>query len=132
MHLEAKGGFHVTGWDEKPYREDGSRKLTLAVVDEAFEGGITGQGSTRLLMAYAPDGTAHFTGLQHVDGAVEGRPGTFVLEAVGEFDGQVARWHATVVPNSGPGGLAGLSGAGTFGAPHGSEAIYELEFDLPD
>src|SRR5436190_675975 len=73
MHINAKGEFQVKGWDEKPYHEEGSRKQTLAIVDQAFSGEITGEGAARWLMSYAPDGTAHFVGLQHVDGAIQGR-----------------------------------------------------------
>jgi hypothetical protein len=82
-------------------------------------------------MAYQPDGTARFVGLQLVDGVLAGRRGTFVLETAGEFDGGVARWEASVVPGTSTGDLADLAGAGRFEAPLGSEASYELEVELP-
>jgi hypothetical protein len=66
-----------------------------------------------------------------VDGEVSGRRGTFVLETAGEFDGAVARWDARVVAGSATGELAALSGGGRFEAPHGSEASYELDLELP-
>jgi hypothetical protein len=131
MHINAKGTFQVTSWDEKPYHEDGSRKLTLAIVDQTFSGDISGAGVARWLMTYAPDGTAHFVGLQHVDGAVQGRHGTFVLETIGDFDGEMARWRAGVVDGSVAGQLTGLKGSGRFAAPHGSEASYEIELEVP-
>jgi hypothetical protein len=81
-------------------------------------------------MAYQPDGTARFVGLQLVDGMLAGRQGTFVLETAGEFDGRVARWAASVVTGSSTGELTELVGAGRFEAPHGSEASYELEVEL--
>ena len=56
--------------------------------------------------------------------------GTFVLETAGEFDGRVARWEASVVAGSSTGELPELSGGGTFEAPLGSEASYELELEL--
>ncbi len=83
-------------------------------------------------MAYHTDGTARFVGLQLVDGQVAGRSGTFVLETRGEFNGGAARWEASVVLGSSTGELADLSGRGRFEAPHGSEASYELEVDLPE
>ena len=131
MHINAKGEFQVKGWDEKPYHEEGSRKQTLAIVDQAFSGEITGEGAARWLMSYAPDGTAHFVGLQHVDGAIQGRQGTFVLETIGDFDGRMARWRAGVIADSATGQLSGLKGSGSFGAPHGSTATYEIDFELP-
>jgi hypothetical protein len=81
-------------------------------------------------MSYAPDGTAHFLGLQHVDGAIQGLQGTFVLETIGDFDGQIARWRASVIADSATGQLSGLKGSGNFGAAHGSTAAYEIDFEL--
>lgn len=130
MHINARGAFQVTSWDETPYHEEGSRKLTLAIVDQTFTGDISGAGAARWLMSYAPEGTAHFVGLQHVDGAIQGRRGTFVLETIGDFDGQMARWRADVVEGSAAGQLSGLKGSGRFGAPHGSEASYEIELEI--
>jgi hypothetical protein len=122
------GVFKVTSWDEDAYGE----RLSRASVTQRFEGDIAGQGTAQWLMAYRPDGTARFVGLQQVDGLLSGRRGTFVLETAGEFAGGVARWEASVVPGSSTGQLADLSGAGRFEAPHGSEASYELEVELPE
>ena len=120
----------MTGWDESPYHESADGKLTLAVVNQTFSGGVAGQGDSRWLMSYRADGTARFVGLQRVDGAVEGRRGTFVLETAGDFDGKTATWNATVVAGSGTGELAGLRGSGRFGAEHGPEAVYELDLSI--
>jgi Protein of unknown function (DUF3224) len=126
------GRFQVASWDESPYDERDGRRLTRASVTQRFEGDIAGEGSAQWLMAYQTDGTARFVGLQLVDGEVAGRRGTFVLETTGEFDGAVARWEAGVVSGSSTGELTELTGRGRFEAPHGSEASYELELELPD
>jgi uncharacterized protein DUF3224 len=126
------GRFQVASWDESPYEEREGRRLTRALVTQHFEGDIAGEGSAQWLMAYQPNGTARFVGLQLVEGEVAGRRGTFVLETVGEFDGTVARWEAGVVSGSSTGELTELTGRGRFEAPHGSEASYELELELPD
>jgi hypothetical protein len=125
------GRFQVASWDESPYDERDGRRLTRASVTQKFEGDIAGDGSAQWLMAYQADGTARFVGLQLVDGEVAGRRGTFVLETTGEFDGAVARWEAGVVAGSSTGELTELTGRGRFEAPHGSEASYELELELP-
>jgi hypothetical protein len=125
------GGFRVASWKEDAYDERDGRRLTRASVTQRFEGDIAGEGAAEWLMAYQPDGTARFVGLQLVDGVLAGRRGTFVLETTGEFDGQVARWKASVVSGSPTGELADLAGGGRFEAPHGSEASYELEVELP-
>jgi hypothetical protein len=126
------GSFQMASWDESAYEEREGRRLTRASVTQHFEGDVAGEGTAEWLMAYQPNGTARFVGLQLVDGEVAGRRGTFVLETVGEFDGAVARWEAGVVSGASTGELAELSGGGRFEAPHGSKASYELELELPE
>jgi hypothetical protein len=81
-------------------------------------------------MVYRIDGTAHFVGLQLVRGRIHDRGGSFVFETAGEFDGQKATWDGSVVPGTATGELVGLSGRATFGAPHGSEASFELDYSF--
>ena len=126
------GAFKVASWNEDAYDERDGHRLTRASVTQQFAGDIAGEGAAQWLMAYRPDGTARFVGMQLVDGTIAGRRGTFVLETAGEFDGRVARWEATVVAGSTTGELPRLTGAGRFEAPLGSEASYELEFDLAE
>ena len=127
-----KGSFQLKSWNEDAYEERDGRRLTRASVSQQFEGDIAGDGAAEWLMAYQADGRARFVGFQVVDGEVAGRRGTLVLETLGEFDGRVARWDATVMPGSSTGELANATGAGKFEAPHGSTASYELEVTLPD
>jgi hypothetical protein len=131
--MTLKGEFELASWDESPYREmDGDRKLTRATVTQNLAGAVTGTGSLEYLMCYAEDGTARFVGFQHVEGAVEGREGSFVLESVGEFDGTKASGTWSVVPGSGAGGLGGIGGEGHFEATHGPKGQYELDATFAD
>jgi hypothetical protein len=127
---KVNGSFELASWDEDTYEEmDDGAKLTRASVTQTFSGDVTGDGAAQWLMAYRPDGTAHFVGLQRITGTVIDRKGAVVLETIGDFDGKVATWTATVVPGSGSGDLQGLTGAGKFEAPMGSKASFELDFD---
>jgi len=122
------GRFTIDSWTEETYEDLGDgAKLTLAKVTQTFEGGIGGSGAVRWLMVYRTDGTAHYVGLQRIQGAVDGREGTFVAETSGEFDREVARWTWAVVPGSGTGALVGLNGSGTFEAPHGGSASFKID-----
>ena len=128
---KAKGSFEVASWNEETYDEmSGGTKLTRAAVTQTFEGDVTGDGAVQWLMAYRPDGTTRFVGLQRVVGAIDGRRGSFVLETAGESDGKMATWQAAVVSGSGTLDLEGLTGHGTFGAPHGPRATYELDYEF--
>ena len=127
----ATGSFEVKRWNESPYEEfDAGAKLTRAEVEQSFTGDIAGEGAAQWLMSYRKDGTAQFVGLQRVSGVIGDRKGSFVLETFGEFDGTEARWTATVIDGSGTEDLEDLRGSGSFRAPHGSRAEFELEYEL--
>src|SRR5919201_4081646 len=124
---EAKGMFEIKGWDEKTYQElPNGGKLSEAKVTQKFSGDISGEGSVVWLMAYTSKDRARFVGIQHITGTIGGRKGSVVIETTGEFGGPTARWQASIIPNSGTEQLAGISGEGTFEAPHGSKADYRL------
>jgi len=129
----AKGTFEVKDWNEDTYEElDGGGKLTLATVAYGLTGDLEGEGTVRWLMAYRPDGTAHYTGIQRVTGSLAGHDGSFVVATDGDFDGKVAAGTWAIVPGSGTGALAGLTGTGTGTAPYGSTATYELDYELTE
>jgi hypothetical protein len=129
--LALTGSFQNTSWNEDTVEElDDGARLTRAVVVQEFGGDITGDGAAEWLMAHRADGTAHFVGLQRVKGTIAGRSGMFVLETIGEFDGKVASWTATVVAGSGSRELATLSGRGRFEAPMGNTATFEMQVSL--
>jgi Protein of unknown function (DUF3224) len=123
------GEFEVTSWNEEPYAQrEGERKLTRASVTQKLSGGVTGTGAVEWLMSYQEDGTARFVGLQELDGEIEGRPGSVVLDTVGEFDGTEAAGTWTVVPGSGTGAWTGMRGDGHYRAPMGPKASFTLDY----
>lgn len=126
---KATGTFAVASWDEETYEElENGGKLTRAAVTQAFTGDIDGEGAVQWLMSYRSDGTAHFVGLQRIQGTLGEHTGGFVLETVGEFDGRAAKATWAVVPGSGSAGLERIRGEGTFTAdPKGS---FELDYEL--
>ena len=130
MTAHATGSFKIEAWDEDSYAQTAEGgKLTRADVRQTFAGDIEGDGSVQWLMAYRPDKTAHFVGLQHVAGRLGDRSGEFVLETTGVFDGKEAHGEWTVVPGTATGELRGLRGSGGFTAPHG-EASVTLDYDF--
>jgi hypothetical protein len=56
--------------------------------------------------------------------------GTFVLQHVGTFDGQVSKAQLLVVPGSGTGDLAGVRGDGSFEAGLGPEGERSITLDV--
>lgn len=127
----AAGTFSVASWDESTYRElDGEGKLTKATVKFGLEGDLSGEATWDSVMCYRPDGTAVYTGIQHVTGTLAGVEGSFVLRADGEFAAGEARSRWQVIEGSGTGGLAGLTGNGTAVATASPPGTFEFDYSL--
>jgi len=127
----AEGTFTVTAWDEDTYAElDGKAKLTKATVGYRFSGGIEGDATWSAYMYYRTDGTAEYTGLQHLTGQIGGQAGTCVMVADGTFADGAARGTWRVIEGSGTGALTGLRGTGTSVATSEPPGTFTLDYEL--
>jgi hypothetical protein len=99
--------FEITGWDETTYDapEEGP-PLARATVRKRFSGPLEGTSVAEVLLA----GREGYLASERVDGVLEGRRGTFVLQH-GGVDG---RAFGHVVPGSGTGELTGLTGEAVY------------------
>jgi hypothetical protein len=131
MATQATGTFTIDPWDENSILEtDGGSKITEAKVSRSFEGDLEGEGTVEWLMGYDEDGSATFVGLERIVGRIGDKSGTFALQHVGTFDGQVSKARLLVVPGSGTGELSGLSGEGSFEAGLGPEGERSVTLDV--
>lgn len=130
-HHESTSTFAISTWEEKPYREDGGMKLTLAEVTQTYSGSLVGQAEIRYVMLYPGEGiTTTFTGLEYFTGALDGHEGAFGLRWNGEDDGTAARGRGTVIEGSGTGALAGLAGEATYEATRSGDIAFSLSYEL--
>jgi len=81
-----------------------------------------------MLQAQRKDGSASFCAIERVDGTLDGKKGTFLLQDQGSLHGTKVKGTWFVVPGSGTGGLAGLRGDGSFEAELGQHASYVLDY----
>ncbi|MEV7520496.1 DUF3224 domain-containing protein [Streptomyces sp. NPDC091371] len=121
---QAGGSFTFADWTEDPVGPaDSTPRLARAQVTNSFTGTIEAPGtSCSYTIAYTGETTGSYSGMELLSGSVEGRKGTFVLEERGEFDASGTRCRFEVVPGSGTGELAGLTGSGGFTHRHGEES----------
>lgn len=108
--LETK--LRIDNWDESALDEfDDGRKTTRALV--RLREGVDGlqSGSASMLAYYHPDGTSQYVTLLSLSGRLDERSGTVVFRGEGAYDGTTASSRMTVIPGSGTGGLAGMSGS---------------------
>ncbi len=131
MATRASATFKIDNWDENEVLEaDGGSKITKAEVSRTFEGDLEGNGAVEWLMGYDEDGTATFVGLERIVGKIGDKTGTFALQHVGTFDGQVSKAQLAVVPGSGTGQLSGLRGEGSFEAGLGPEGERSITLEV--
>ena len=123
-HIEAR--FEISNWDETPFDEGvGVSKLTEALVDKKYSGDIDGTSTTKWLMAYAPDKTATYVGIERIKGTVGGKRGSLVLLHDGTFADGAATATLRVV--SGTDELSGATGGGKFRADPAGAITLDLD-----
>ena len=116
MAVRAVSSFEVTGWDQTPYGGEGEGpSLSRATVRKAFSGDLDAESTAELLMCQvdpsALDAGAGYVASEIVVGRLGGREGTFVMQHWGLAGGGLPnRTAGHVIPGSGTGELAGLSG----------------------
>lgn len=134
MTLHASGTFDISAWDaEKPYDEQGGNKLTKVHVEKVFHGDLVGTSGTELITVESVAGPVAYVGVEHVQGILHGREGTFVLQhnagsEDGTSDTQWLRW--LIVPTSGTGELAGIRGLGQITVGADGSHSWTLEYTL--
>ena len=107
----ARGSLDVTIEAEPPFLEQDGIKLNRSVVRKQFSGDMVGKSEALMVAAYtATPGSAGYVAIEHFTGAVGGKLGSFVLQHHGLMEKGEAALTVTIVPDSGTGELAGISG----------------------
>jgi hypothetical protein len=131
MPTIAKGAFNV---EMKPQTEPSSAdgvSLGRMSLDKRFEGDLVATGVGEMLTALTPNqGSAGYVAIERVTGTLRGRSGSFVFQHSGTMDQGTQRLSITVVPGSGTGELAGISGSFKINFAEGRH-LYEFEYSLP-
>jgi Protein of unknown function (DUF3224) len=126
MSARIEASFEIANWDETPFDDGvGVSKLTEALVAKNYSGDIDGTSTTKWLMAYAPDKTATYVGIERIKGMIGGKRGSLVLMHDGAFEGGAATATLRVV--SGTDELAGASGSGKFRADPAGSLTLDLD-----
>lgn len=124
------GTYDMKNWREEPYRDEPvPLKLTRVHADGTLREGFAGSAHSFYLIAYTGE-SGPYTGYTQFTGTLDGREGSFVMTDSGVFDSEAvtARW--TIVPGSGFGGLAGITGSGGFRATHGQAISFTLDYEF--
>jgi hypothetical protein len=76
-------------------------------------------------------GSAGYVAMERVTGTLAGRSGSFAIQHHGIMDRGAPSLSITVVPDSGAGELAGITGRMGITIEEGKH-FYDFEYDIPD
>lgn len=128
MIHHARGGFDVK---LTPLESSAGKDLGRMSIDKTFHGELDASSKGEMLAAMtAVHGSAGYVAIEKVTGKLAGRDGTFVLQHMGTMTRGEGKLTVTVVPDSGTGQLAGLSGTMSIEIIHGKH-LYHFEYSLP-
>lgn len=112
--IELTASFEITGWDETPFEpREGGAAMASATVRKQFSGRLEATSVAQLLTAGGEDGRGYVAS-ERVEGTLDGRRGSFVLQHGGVGDATEQHAFGHVVPGTGTGELAGLRGSAAY------------------
>ena len=131
--MHASGHFDVT---LAPQASDNLQVRTAQIdrlsIDKKYHGDVHGTSTGQMQAIKDDRNTGAYVALEKVVASLQGRNGTFMLMHYGYMSqGAVGRWLVEIVPNSGTGELAGLSGTMKI-IQKDEKHYYEIEYALPE
>lgn len=110
---------------------EGSRIGRMSI-DKSITGDLVATTTGQMLSAMTEvKGSAGYVAIERVDGVLDGRRGTFVLQHTGTMNRGAPSLSVTVVPDSGTDELAGLAGEFRIIIADGRHS-YEFSYSLPE
>ena len=126
----AHGTFEVKLQPQTSGAEDAT--LGRVTIAKQFRGDLAGTSKGQMLTATSNvKGSAGYVAIERVTGTLHGRSGTFVLQHTGTMTRGAPQLSVTVVPDSGTGQLAGLTGRMEIKVADGRH-WYDFEYGLVD
>ena len=131
MTQHATGTFEVKMAPLDPAFKFDENPITRFSLDKHFHGDLDATSQGEMLAAGNPaKGSGGYVAMERVSGALQGRTGTFALQHSGTMDNGQYHLNVTVVPGSGTGQLAGLTGAMNIIIEAGKHS-YDFAYTLP-
>jgi uncharacterized protein DUF3224 len=132
MEQHAEGTFEVK---VKPLPEDEKvegLKVARFGFDKQWKGDLAGTSKGEMMATGSGDqGAGGYVALEQVTGTLKGRSGSFAAVHKGTMQGGAFDLLVEVVPGSGTGQLAGLTGRVTITIAEGKHS-YRIDYALPE
>ena len=132
MTRHATGPFDVTINPQPlagPAEDSGLGRMSI---EKSYHGDLEATAHGQMLTAATDvQGSAAYVAIERVSGTLHGRTGTFALHHRGIMTKGQPQLEIAVVPDSGTGGLAGLTGTLRVNIEGGKHS-YDFEHTLPE
>ena len=127
----ARGTFTVEINPDPPHHDQDGVKLNRNHVSKQYSGDVVGVAEAQMLAAYTDTpGSAGYVAIERFTGSVHGKSGAFVLQHNGVMNKGDAQLSVIIVPDSGTGELAGISGSLQIDVDEGQHS-YTLAYERP-
>jgi len=132
MHGQAKGGFEVKRTPQDALDAGDGAQIGHVRFDKRFHGPLDAASVVHML-AVGTDvpGSAAYVAIERIAGTLDGRQGSFLTQHNGILDRGQPTLSLSVVPDSGAGELAGLTGRMAIDIVDGAH-FYTFDYELPD
>jgi hypothetical protein len=132
MKNHAAGAFEVQLQALEAYNRDVAAGLARMSIDKQFRGDLDAVSKGEMLSAMGNvKGSAGYVAIERVSGTLHGRSGSFVLQHNATMTRGEPYLNIIVVPDSGSGELAGLTGTMKIIIADGKHS-YEFDYTLGD
>ena len=131
MPRRATGTFDVKVTPQPADAYADGATLGRLTIDKQFRGDLEGTSKGQMLSALTSvKGSAGYVAIERVEGTLDGRTGTFVLQHSGTMSRGAQQLIVSVVPDSGTDGLSGITGTMAIEVGGGKHA-YTFDYTLP-
>ena len=131
MKTHASGTFEVKLNPQSSDEDADGTGLGRLTLDKQFHGDLSATSTGEMLSAgTSVKGSAGYVAIERVRGTLAGQSGTFILQHSGTMTRGTPQLTITVVPDSGTGGLEGISGTMAINIVNGKH-FYEFDYTLP-
>ncbi len=128
MSHHARGSFTVKVVPLTPAPAD---TLSRFSINKELHGDLEATSQGEMFSGGDPKkGTAGYVAIEVVTGTLQGKHGSFALQHLATMDAQGRKMTVVVVPGSGTGELAGISGSFAIEIDNGQHS-YDLDYTLP-
>jgi hypothetical protein len=126
--MHAAGSFEV----KLTAQQTADPAVGRMMIDKEYHGDLEATAKGEMLSAMTEvKGSAGYVAIEHVTGTLNGRTGGFMLQHSGTMNRGTPQLSVSVVPDSGTGQLAGLTGKMDIIINAGKHS-YEFEYMLPE